>query len=272
MDRNRLISIIKYLAIGLTTALIFYMSTRPLITTPAGDLILDGIIAGLLLSLLLFLLRYIVRYGNYSSMPYIQQITNYSFLGIAFSLLWVGGSFCLTYLLLPAERELQFLPVIPVRIIISFLVYGFSILFIQYRLSRTESAGQEEYEETETQEETSKEETAAVNIIDHIAVKNGQKIDLIYTSDIIYIQAEGDYVMIYSINGKYLKEQTMKSLEISLPGNKFVRVHRSSIINIDYIQRIELFEKQSQIVFLQKGLQVKMSITGYKLLKKTLNL
>lgn len=273
MYKTRLTFIIKYPVIALVAALVLYFSTNPLIDAPTGDMIIDGITAGLLLGLLLFLLEFIVRYGNYSSMARMQQIINYSFLGIVFSLLWVGGSFYLTHLLLSPERDMLFLPVIPIRIVISFLIYGFSILFFQYSLNNnTDYKDTTEEAADDEPEESIEEDTAIANTIDHIAVKNGQKIDLVYISDIIYIQAEGDYVMIYGTNGKYLKEQTMKSLENSLPKNKFVRVHRSSIVNVDYIQRIELFDKQSQILFLKSGLQVKTSIAGYRLLKNTLNL
>jgi DNA-binding LytR/AlgR family response regulator len=64
----------------------------------------------------------------------------------------------------------------------------------------------------------------------------------------------------------------MKYFEEHLPSNLFVRVHRSCIVNVQVISKIELFEKQNQLLTLQNGLQVKASATGYKLLKRTLNL
>ncbi|MDR1503967.1 MAG: LytTR family transcriptional regulator, partial [Prevotella sp.] len=85
-------------------------------------------------------------------------------------------------------------------------------------------------------------------------------------------QAEGDYVMIHSTKGKFLKEQTMKSFESGLPQDKFVRVHRSSIVNIEFISQIELYDKQSQLLKLKNGGQVRISLSGYKALKKTLGL
>ena len=269
MRRLQTISVIKNAGIVLVTAFAIFISTRPLIDAPVGDLVMDGLITGVVSCLLIFLLRHIVRYANYESMSKTQQAVNYSFLGIAFVLFWVGGGFYLTYLLLPTEREFEFLPFIPVRIVMAFMVYTLSVLFLLKEVDKQrdiiEDAIEEEQDESEKAGEISKP-------IEHIAVKNGQKIDLVYVSDIICILAEGDYVMIYSLNGKYLKEQTMKSLENGLPRNKFVRVHRSSIVNVDHIQRIELFDKQSQMLFLQKGLQVKMSTSGYKTLKEVLHL
>lgn len=263
-------SITRNIAIVSFTTLVLSLSTKPLVEASNIELIADGFIAGLLLCLLFFLLKNIVRYGNYSSMPWPQQIINYSSIGVVFSVLWVGGTFYFNFLLLPKNRELLFLPVIPVRCIIALLLYSYSILFYRYDhkkslLSKTD----EQLPETNMIEAAPED---AATEIEHIAVKNGTKIDLVYTSDIIHIQAEGDYVIIYSVNGRYIKEQTMKSLENSLSSNKFVRVHRSSIVNIEYIQRIELFEKQSQILHLQKGLQVKASPSGYRLLKNKLNL
>lgn len=270
MRKSQRRSMIRNIAIVLVTALVLSLSTSPLIDAPVLDFALDGLIAGLLLCLLFFLLKNIVRYANYSSMPWAQQIVNYSFLGIAFATLWVGGTFYFTFLILPHDRQFEFLSTIPVRSIIALLIYGYSVLLFRYEHKK--SLLSKENESIESEEVEANSNDVLIALIDHIAVKNGSKIDLVYTSEIVCIQAEGDYVMIYSTNGKYLKEQTMKSLEDGLPPNKFVRVHRSSIVNIDYIQRIELLEKQTQILHLYKGLQVKTSVSGYRLLKNKLNL
>ena len=78
--------------------------------------------------------------------------------------------------------------------------------------------------------------------------------------------------MINSKGGKYLKEKTMKYFEQHLDSNTFIRVHRSFIININEISRIELFEKESYIIKLKNGAQVKASSSGYKALKDALKL
>lgn len=270
MPKSQRRSLMRNIAIIFITALALIFSTKPLIDAPIIDRMIDGLIAGILLCLLFFLLKNIVRYGSYSSMSWTQQMVNYSFLGIAFTTLWVGGTFYFTFLFLPRERELEFLSMIPVRTVISFLIYGYSVLLFRYEYKKGLSISDIEIQSDPEDEYIIPNEPTTP--IEHIAVKNGARIDLVYISDIICIQAEGDYIMIYSTNGKYLKEQTMKSLENSLPANKFVRVHRSSIVNVDFIQRIELFEKQAQILHMQKGLQVKTSLSGYKLLKDKLNI
>ena len=109
-------------------------------------------------------------------------------------------------------------------------------------------------------------------IIERIAVKSGTKIHVVLVPEILYLQADGDYVQIYTAQGKYLKEQTMKYFEEHLPENQFVRVHRSVIVNVEMISRIELYEKQNQLLTLKNGQQIKTSPGGYKALRAVLNL
>ena len=109
-------------------------------------------------------------------------------------------------------------------------------------------------------------------VLQRIAVKSGTKIEIIAAADIIYLESEGDYVMIHTKSGKYLKEKTMKYFEQHLDPETFIRIHRSFIININEISRIELFEKESYIVKLKNGAQIKASNSGYKALKELLKL
>lgn len=105
-----------------------------------------------------------------------------------------------------------------------------------------------------------------------VAVKSGHKINVIPVTDIHYLGAEGDYVMIYTHDGRFLKEKTMKYFETHLDPSQFIRIHRSNIVNATQIARIELYDKESYMVFLKSGVKLKASSTGYKLLKQTLNL
>ena len=109
-------------------------------------------------------------------------------------------------------------------------------------------------------------------ILQRIAVKSGSKIEIIAIGDIVYLESEGDYVMIHTKEGKFLKEKTMKYFEQHLYPDTFIRIHRSYIININEISRIELFEKENYIVKLKNGDQVKASSSGYKALKDALKL
>jgi len=106
---------------------------------------------------------------------------------------------------------------------------------------------------------------------DRIAIKNGSRIHVIPVRDITHIQACGDYVMLFTPLGEHLKEQTMKSLESHLPSN-FVRIHRSYIVNVEQIERVELFAKETYHVHLKNGTKIRASLSGYKLLKEVLSM
>jgi two-component system LytT family response regulator len=104
-----------------------------------------------------------------------------------------------------------------------------------------------------------------------VVIKKNGKIHVISTSDIHYIESEDDYVMIYTNDGKYLKQQTMKYFENHLDQKQFVRVHRSYIANISYIERIEPYEKSNYILILKDGNKVPVSRSGMQVLKQNLD-
>jgi hypothetical protein len=107
--------------------------------------------------------------------------------------------------------------------------------------------------------------------IDKISVKDGGRIHIIKLNDLFCIQACGDYVTLFTSSGQFIKEQTMKHFEKHLPSD-FVRIHRSSIVNTNYIMRVELYGKESYHIRLKNGTSLRASGGGYKLLKERLNL
>lgn len=109
-------------------------------------------------------------------------------------------------------------------------------------------------------------------IIDRIVVKQNHKIVVIPISDIKYIEAQDDYVMIYTKDGRYLKQKTMKYFESHLPENEFVRIHRSYIAKVSEIEELQRYEKDSHIVKLKSEEKLKVSKTGYQKLKEVLNI
>ena len=109
-------------------------------------------------------------------------------------------------------------------------------------------------------------------VIDRISVKDGARIHIIDLEEILYLQASGDYVTIFTTTGQYLKEQTMKYFEQNLPSPAFVRIHRSTIVHTIQIARIELFGKETYQVRLKNGVTLRASNSGYKLLKEKLAL
>ncbi|WP_425637627.1 LytR/AlgR family response regulator transcription factor [Algoriphagus yeomjeoni] len=103
-----------------------------------------------------------------------------------------------------------------------------------------------------------------------VRVKN--EIKIIPTHEASFFEAEDDYIAIHTASGKYLKKMTMKSLEEALDPNKFVRVHRSYLINLNEITKIEPYERDNYLVLLRGGEKVPVSKTGYSRLRQVLGL
>jgi len=105
-----------------------------------------------------------------------------------------------------------------------------------------------------------------------IVVKNGSKIKIIPVEDVYYLEAADDYVKIFTKEGSFLKNKTMSHFEQSLDKNLFVRTHRSCIVNIQQITRIDPYEKDGHIAILKSGGRVSVSKTGYVKLKEVLGI
>jgi two-component system LytT family response regulator len=105
-----------------------------------------------------------------------------------------------------------------------------------------------------------------------VVVKNGNNIKIIPVNDIHYIEAYDDYVKIFTKDGYSLKKKTMNYFEQSLNADQFVRVHRSYIVQVQQITKIEALEKDSHIALLKTGVKVPLSKTGYTKLKLVLGL
>ena len=243
----------------------------PLIDLPLGWLIGDGLVFGLVFGALAIPLWMVVQFVDLSKGNFQQQIINTIALCAITIGSWLGLGLFFLYISFPREYFMQLLPSIPMRVVGGVFLYMAIIQRYGNLISRhkdtedtDESVPVEENESSET-EETEKE------IIDRIAVKIGQKIHVIPVNEIFSIQAEGDYVMIHTKDAKYLKEATMKYLEEHLPPT-FIRVHRSSIVNVEIISQVELYEKQNYLLILQNGEKIKTSANGYKQLKKVLSL
>lgn len=107
--------------------------------------------------------------------------------------------------------------------------------------------------------------------IERIVVKSGSKINVIPVTKISYFEAQDDYVMLYTAEGKHLKQATMKYFEDHLNPDDFVRVHRSYIVRIDQVAQLQPYEKGSYVAILKSGDKLKVSKSGLKNLKERLN-
>lgn len=113
-------------------------------------------------------------------------------------------------------------------------------------------------------------ETPGTCSLDRVVVKSGKKIHILPVEDIHYFEAQDDYVMIYGDKGHFLKQKTMKFYENNLDKTQFVRIHRSFLVNVAFITEIQHYEKESWILILNDGNKLKVSKSGYKILKEVL--
>lgn len=103
-----------------------------------------------------------------------------------------------------------------------------------------------------------------------VVVKDGGKIRIIPVQDILYMEADDDYLRINTPYGTFLKKGTMSRMEHCLDPNVFARVHRSYLIPVAQLFRIEPYEKDSHIAVLQCGARIPVSRNGMTLLKSKL--
>jgi two-component system LytT family response regulator len=113
--------------------------------------------------------------------------------------------------------------------------------------------------------------TEAEGYLTRIVFRKGAGIKIIPLNLITYLASEDDYVMIYYSEGKALKPKTMKYYEDHLPPSLFMRVHRSYMVNIEQITRLEPYSKDNYVAVLKSGEKIPVSRTGYKMLREKLN-
>ena len=110
------------------------------------------------------------------------------------------------------------------------------------------------------------------NVLERIVVKTGNIIKIIPVTAIIYLEAYDDYVRIHTNEGSFLKHKTMGSFEKQLDASQFVRVHRSYIVKVDRISRLEPYEKDGYLAVLTDGRKINVSKSGYARLKLILGM
>ena len=108
--------------------------------------------------------------------------------------------------------------------------------------------------------------------LNRIVVKTGHRIDIIDVAEILFLEAQDDYVELHTANQRLLKQQTMKYYERALDSKRFVRVHRKFIVNVNAIDKLDKFGKESYLAQLKNGVQLNVSMAGYAKLKKVLHM
>lgn len=103
--------------------------------------------------------------------------------------------------------------------------------------------------------------------LERIVVKDGPKVTVIHLDRLDWIQAQDDYVLLRAEGRSLLKQQTLASLESQLDPNRFIRIHRSYILNLDRLARIEQDSKEHRDAILRDGTTLPVSRAGYQRLR-----
>jgi two-component system, LytTR family, response regulator len=106
---------------------------------------------------------------------------------------------------------------------------------------------------------------------DRIVLRDGSDVHIIPIAKLDYAEAQDDYVALASEGKKRLKQQTITSLEHSLDPGRFLRVHRSYILNIERLKKLEPYGKDSHVAILTDGTRLPVSRSGYTRLRALLD-
>lgn len=106
--------------------------------------------------------------------------------------------------------------------------------------------------------------------LERVVVRDGAKVDVIPCDKLDYIEAQDDYVLLYAEGKRRLKQQTISALEAALDPSRFVRIHRSYIVNVERVKGIEPYAKDSRVALLAGGVRLPVSRAGYARLKALL--
>lgn len=159
----------------------------------------------------------------------------------------------------------------------AFEVHAVDYLLKPFSSDRFDKAVQKWLDHFQTPAATNTEallETAAATPLqsNRVVIKINGKIKIIPVQDIHYLEAADDYVKIVTQEGSFLKNKTMSFFEKMLDPQQFTRVHRSYILNVNQVTRIDPYEKENHLAILRSGARVLVSKTGYPRLKAALGL
>jgi two-component system LytT family response regulator len=105
---------------------------------------------------------------------------------------------------------------------------------------------------------------------ERVLIRDGANVHVLPVDAIDYVEAQDDYVAFKSEGKQYLKDQTLAAVEATLDPSRFVRIHRSYVLNIDRIAKVELYAKDSRIAILRDGTRLPVSRAGYGRLSQLL--
>jgi len=130
------------------------------------------------------------------------------------------------------------------------------------------NAGESSAQESQLLEDLRSKET----VLRRIPVRSGSKIHILKLEELKYIEAQDDYVKLFSTKGAFLKQQTMKHMERVLPKDIFIRIHRSYILNINYLAQLEIYDRYGYTAVTTDNNKLPVSRQGAIKLKKAIHM
>lgn len=254
------------------TGMLYAYAIRSFTDLSFALLTADFILFALLLGGIDFLFCKTIRFGRFSSLSKRQKWLNYTTLHIISLSLWLLLAWLAALLLYQKYQPEIVQTLMPIRLFTAILLHIIFTLWVQIELNRDETVLESDSKEEIIDEIADDDENSTVETIDRIALKSGNNINLVAVDEIVYIRADGDYVQIFTSKGKHLKEETMKYFEAHLPPSCFLRIHRSYIVNLEKILRIELYDKNRRMIRLSNGDKIVIGAAGYKRLREKLAL
>lgn len=203
---------------------------------------------------------------------FLHRMSRYGMPAYVQFILWIvwniGAEVAVMNILLAAGEFAVYRDSLGLRV---FLQGLYALIFLLWNARSARSENPEEARQEAPREPAAASEAASVTPMDRVSVRTGDTLKIIPCTDLLYLKAEGDYVNLVTGEGRWLKEQTLKSFQESLPGTQFVRVHRSYLVNVTAISRIERYGEQ-HLILLKNGEHIQISTAGYKALRSVLHL
>lgn len=106
---------------------------------------------------------------------------------------------------------------------------------------------------------------------ERIVVKDGTRVQIIPVAKLDYVEAQDDYVALASQGKKHLKQQTISGVEATLDPRNFLRIHRSYLVNLERVAKVEPYGKDSHVAILSDGVRLPVSRSGYSRLRAVLD-
>lgn len=106
--------------------------------------------------------------------------------------------------------------------------------------------------------------------LERVVIRDGAQVHVVPVDRIDYVEAQDDYVGFRTGGKLLLKEQTMSEVEAALEPRRFVRIHRSYLLNVERLARVELYAKDSRVAILADGTKLPVSRSGYQRLQQVL--